>query len=327
MRIPGRKTAALAARWLRSRLVPHGLILGYHRVAEGSWDPYSLSITPRNFAEQLAILSEFARPVSLEQLAHNRSEGRFPPGAVAVTFDDGYADNLTAATPLLEREGIPATLFVATDFLGGGFWWDELAQMMAPPMPLPERLTAKVAGRVREWSVDSDGEDGRARLLMTVHEALRPLPPADRERTIGELRGSVGQVAERPAHRALEPEELIRLSGNRLIEIGAHSRSHPCLDELSDAEQRGEIEESKRRLEELTGTPVASFSYPNGCNSEKSRYILRHCGFDRACASHPDVVRRGSDRYRLPRFWVPDWPGERFGRWLKRWLRRTPSSS
>jgi hypothetical protein len=133
MRIPGRKAVTLSGRWLRSRFVPSGLILGYRRVAEvDGWDPFSLSVAPQHFDEHLRVLRDIANPLALQDLVRLGREGSIPRRAMAITFDDGYADSLCVVESLLARYGIPATLFIATDYLGGEFWWDELAGMIAP---------------------------------------------------------------------------------------------------------------------------------------------------------------------------------------------------
>ena len=103
-----------SARWLRSRFGSGALILGYHRIAGEDWDPFSLSVAPGHFAEHLDVLRRHARPLSVGQLVRGIEHGRLPPASVAVTFDDGYADNLSRAKPLLEGYGIPATMFVTT---------------------------------------------------------------------------------------------------------------------------------------------------------------------------------------------------------------------
>jgi len=103
-------------------------------------------------------------------------------------------------------------------------------------------------------------------------------------------------------------------------EIGAHTRSHVSLGTIPAADQVREIEECRLELERRVGREVRSFSYPNGSVSSESRYILGRCGIRRACTSRPDVVTTRSDRLRLPRFWLPDWPQDVFRRWLRRWL-------
>src|SRR5262245_33946506 len=116
-----RSVAALAVRsaslvstaMQRLRRPPvRALILLYHRIADLEVDPWGLAVTPEHFADQIAVLAGIAHPVRLDELASSRAQLRTRRPLVAVTFDDGYADNLHAALPILERYDVPATFFV-----------------------------------------------------------------------------------------------------------------------------------------------------------------------------------------------------------------------
>ena len=86
--------------FLRRRRPAAPVILMYHRVAAPALDPWSLSVSPRHFAEQVEALRRHRTVLSLRQLVLDLAEGRLRPGAAAITFDDGYADNLHAALPV-----------------------------------------------------------------------------------------------------------------------------------------------------------------------------------------------------------------------------------
>ena len=78
-------------------------ILMYHRVARVAHDPWQLAVWPERFAEQIEALVQLRRVVPLRWLAAELAQGRVPKKVAAVTFDDGYADILTEARPILER--------------------------------------------------------------------------------------------------------------------------------------------------------------------------------------------------------------------------------
>ena len=330
MRIPGLKGLRLGARWLRSRFVGEALILGYHRVADVPRDTYSLCVTPQHFAEQLQVLHKYTQPISLRQLAKGLLDGTLPKRSVVVTFDDGYADVVDYAVPLIERYQIPATVFVSTGYAGREFWWDELERIVLSAAVLPDELSLDVKVGTFEWTVhdaahltrDKGVLSPRVRLLESLYAFLLPLLYEERQEALAHLWAWAGTRSNDGAHsRALTSEELVRLAGERLVDIGAHTVTHPVLSGLPEAAQRSEIEQSKACLEELLGSPVTTFSYPNGSLSEETPGLVREVGFMCACASHSDVVWRGSDQFYLPRFWIPDWDGQVFSRWLQRWLR------
>src|SRR4051812_35493116 len=94
------------------------VILMCHRIAEPAWDPWALSIAPARFDEQLRRLTAERIPLSMTELVARLEAGTLPSRAVALTFDDGYVDNLRAAKPILEEHRVPATVFLTTGYVG-----------------------------------------------------------------------------------------------------------------------------------------------------------------------------------------------------------------
>jgi hypothetical protein len=143
------------------------MILMYHRVAEVGLDPWGLNVSPDHFAEHLEVIRAYFHPLGLQALLEEHREGKMPVRSVTLTFDDGYADNLYTARPLLERYEIPATVFLITEHLAGGrnFWWDELEWALLHPKRLPERLELKINSSSCEWQLGEatryDREDRR----------------------------------------------------------------------------------------------------------------------------------------------------------------------
>lgn len=92
-------------------------VLAYHRIANEPRDP--LAVPPQRFAEQLAYLRDAGFEVLALGEALRRLRDREPlRRIVVITFDDGYADMLTEAAPLLEQCRFSATVFVVTGRLG-----------------------------------------------------------------------------------------------------------------------------------------------------------------------------------------------------------------
>jgi peptidoglycan/xylan/chitin deacetylase (PgdA/CDA1 family) len=318
MRLPGWKIARQSARWLRSRLAGKALILGYHRVASPPHDPFGICVAPPHFESHLEMIRRFGTPIGLADLVEGLKVNRLPRRAVAITFDDGYLDNLIEARPLLERFDIPATVFVTTGSLGGIFWWDELEAILLAPGSLPETLRLTAHEVEYTWNVEPCSRS-RHDLLLSLYNWLLPLGAGQREAAMVRLRAWV-EAPTATRRLLLKAEELPRLADGGLIEIGAHSVTHPLLPQLPREAQRREIRESKELLECLLGREIRGFAYPNGACEKTVRELVREAGFAFGCESTSDLVRTGADRWRLPRFWIPDWDGKAFGRWLMRWL-------
>ena len=118
-------------------------------------------------------------------------------------------------------------------------------------------------------------------------------------------------------------EELVRLADGGLVEIGAHTVTHPVLSALPATAQLSEIQESKDLLEEILDRRVTSFAYPYGARSDytdETVAAIRQVGFAHACSNFPGLVRKGIDRYQLPRFMVLDWDGEALARQVDHWF-------
>ena len=134
---------------------PRAVILLYHRVARPERDPQLLSVAPEQFEGQMSLLRSRFNPLSLDRLSRMiRGGGAIPPRSVVVTFDDGYADNLHHAAPVLERHGVPATFFVESGHLGSTreFWWDELERLIFQARP--QRVSMRIEQMPYEWDLD-----------------------------------------------------------------------------------------------------------------------------------------------------------------------------
>jgi peptidoglycan/xylan/chitin deacetylase (PgdA/CDA1 family) len=343
MSIPGMGRVRGVARRLRNTLAPGALILMYHRVAEVDLDPWELCVTPQHFAEHLEVLRRQVRVVSLQQLTQEIEEGKSVHRSVALTFDDGYADNFLNAEPLLEQYDIPATVFVANGYVEQEqeYWWDELERLFLQPGTVPEKLELNLNNRSYYWELGAAAEyreedyqrhqrwhaeqkydpTPRHSLYRSVWKLMQPLLASQQHQLLQELRVWAGTASEtRPTHRPLTLAELSILDQIPLIEVGAHTVMHPFLSALPVELQRHEIQQGKARLEEILGHPVRSFAYPYGDFTPETVALVQEAGFDRACSTISARVQPKSDRFQLPRVEVLDWNGEAFAKKLSRWF-------
>ena len=329
----------------RSGAAARAVVLMYHRIAALETDPQLLAVRPDRFRNHLAGLRGVGTPVPLARVAEGLRGGELPERAIAVTFDDGYADNLETAKPLLEAAGIPATVFVTTGPLGsaGEYWWDELERLILLPERLPAALRMTVGGRpgsadlagnaapersagTREWSVaDADTPTPRHALYRALHAALLALDDPDEvERVLLALARWAGcPLRGREGYRPLDGDGVRTLAAGGLVEVGAHTVSHPNLGRLSIARQRDEIRQSRGRLEAILGQPVRSFAYPfgNSGSFDAGTLALLHAeGFSNAVTTRSDPVRDGDHPLLIPRLCVRDWPAGELVSRIARWL-------
>lgn len=246
---------------------PRAVVLCYHRVAETRDDPYGQAVRPGTFDRHLEIL---AREHPIRPL-HDLLGRRFEDGTVAVTFDDGYADNLSIAAK------VPVTVFVTVEPVldGGRFWWDEIAG---------REDRARLHARLK-------GMTGRER-----REVLASLETDGADRGRPMTRGELLDLASRPgveigAHTLSHPS-LARL---------------PAVEQEREmAESRSRLEELLRRPVTLLAYP---FGKP-GDVSEETEALARRAGFRAAFTTVPRRLVPSSPLFALPRLTVHEWPAE-----------------
>jgi peptidoglycan/xylan/chitin deacetylase (PgdA/CDA1 family) len=310
---------------------PKPLILNYHRIAEEPIDPWGLAVSPAHFAEQLQVLRHTRHPLPLTEFVSAFAAGTLPAAAIAVTFDDGYADNLLAGKPLLAAADIPATVFLTTGCLDRReeFWWDELARLVLLEHG-PQKLKIVVRGEVLHFDFGRPSAPGaspwltwllrrrRRRAHRAIWRALRPLDSEERWRLMAEIRSKLaGRHSQPGSGRAMTSAEVRALVDDQLITIGAHTMTHPSLTEIGPDARRREIAESKAACEALTGKPVPGFAYPYGDLDDRVRSAVKEAGFVYACSNRSGPVTAASDLLALPRLPIGDWGSDAFERALR----------
>ncbi len=200
-------------------------VLLYHSIAT---DPepglQRWTTTPSDFERHIDLITASGRsPLTITALAAALRSDELPERPVAITFDDGFADNLAAAQQL-HQAGLPATFYVTSGYLG------------------------------------------RSRML------------------------------DGPGLR-----DLAAIPG---VEIGAHSDSHPRLDELRRSEIAEEVRVSRSRIEELLGTQIDSFAYPHGAHDERAMAEVAAAGFSSAAAVRDALSHRRDNPLRIARLTI-----------------------
>lgn len=294
----------MALRWLNLPLtVLSGRrtlsILIYHRVLPIPDPLFPHEVTTLDFDRQIQALAATFQILPLAEAVERLCRGSLPARAACVTFDDGYRDNLEVALPILKKYGVPATVFVATDFLDGGRMWNDTV------------IEAMRRAKGAELDLQHLGLDcwpltmieDRRTAVTELLPRLKYLEPKTRVRLADGIAEAVG--AELPSDLMLTSDQ-VRVLHREGIEIGAHTRSHPILAAIDDDQAREQIVSSKRHLEELLDAPVRLFAYPNGRPSQDYRRehvrMVQKAGFMAAVSTAMGVATVGADVYQLPRF-------------------------
>ena len=274
-------------------------ILIYHRV-QAEVDPlFPKEMHARRFDELCGWLARDFNVLPLDAAIAALQAGRLPARACCITFDDGYADNLHVAAPILHKHGLPATVFVSTGFLDGGRMWNDTVIEVMRRAPAGRLELAELG----LGAVDLNGADSRRLAAEAVIDAIKYQTIDERlARTEALIR--LARVTP-PDDLMLSSDELRRLRGQG-VAIGAHTVSHPILARLDAEAARNEIASGRAQLEKLLGERVALFAYPNGRPGRdylpEHVDMVRDLGFDAAVSTTWGAARSTTDRFQLPRF-------------------------
>lgn len=292
------------------------VILLYHRVADLADDPEMIAVSPENFHRQMVFLKQ---NFPLLNLAGDWSN--LQRRSIIITFDDGYADNVLHALPILEEVGVPATFFVSTAHIGTNrvFWWHRLEAMLLRKGEFPSSFELRDAHFGRVWETTS--YEQRKTFYASLCMLMRRIDPDRQKSWLDQLEQWGGQTTvPTDLHRLMSNDEIRKLAESPWATVGAHTVSHSALSALTDTQQREEIFSSKATLAQITGQEINTFSYPFGRKCEYNRTTTALCqeaGFRRAAANFPGQVHRWTDPLQLPRHLVRNWDLNTFTKELK----------
>jgi len=274
-------------------------ILIYHRVLAAADPMFPGEPDAARFAAMVAHVKQRFHVLPLDDAIARLRSGTLPSRALALTLDDGYADNLDVAAPILRRHGVPATVFVATAYLDGRCMWNDVVIEAC-------RTTTRAEVDLEFAGLGRRGVGGIAERRALADDLLGKL----KYLTLDERDAAAARVAEaagtEPARGLMMSPAGVRDLARYGVAVGAHTCRHPILAETPDADAWREITDSRRVLEEITGKPVPLFAYPNGKPERDYRAqhvrMVREAGFAAAVSTAPGAASPASDVFQLPRF-------------------------
>lgn len=316
------------------------MILMYHRIASPVVDPWQLAVSAENFEQHLKILQGINMVKPLPQIIEQLKKKTLDRKCIAITFDDGYADNYHTARPLLEKYELPATFFITSKNVDSKneFWWDELANILLLTPKLPQKLvltlndqsffydladetslTGDLLNRHKNY-ISYNPETLRSRLYFKLWEYLSPLSDRDQRELIDQVRIWAAAEGETNAsYHCLSSGQIRKLSANELFDLGGHTVSHPALPDHATGKQEEEILGNKLFLERITGKKINLFAYPSGRYNDSTIAVLKRMNFEAAFTTSAQTVKTSADRYKLGRFQVNNWTGDELKKNLSKW--------
>lgn len=274
-------------------------ILIFHRVLENPDPLFPNEMHARRFDELLERLKRSWRIMPLGKSVAMLSAGILPARSLAITFDDGYADNASIAYPLLRKHDCPATIFISTGYLNGGRMWNDTVIESVRNSDRKHLNFSWIPG----GHLPLGDAPAKRRVIDCLIASVKHLSPPEREQKCREVAQACGGAL--PDDLMLTTEQLLGLRGG-CIDFGAHTVRHPILASLPDEEAEREIRQGKAELEAILGQTVQIFAYPNGKPMvdylPKHVDMVRAAGFTAAVSTHWGACSSTSDRFQLPRF-------------------------
>lgn len=261
-----------------------------------------------DYFERLLIeWSQSGTPLSMDEVIDYARRGvAFPPRSFAITFDDGFLNNLTVAAPVLARMKLPATFYVTSGFIDQNAmsWVDRMEWAMerhsSGTLSLPWRTGPVTFSSVAE--------------RISIMDEIRRVAKSDRSVNRDDLAVSINRnLGETPVVASPDPldqkmtwTQVRELGSNPLFLIGGHSHTHPILSFLNDSELKAEIDQSLELLAKHLGYRTHHYAYPEGlshCFDERVISLLKQGGVH-CCPTAISGVNTNEDLFHLLRVMV-----------------------
>lgn len=284
----------------------------YHRVVPRSREDEFLQsgmyVTPETFDKHIQFLNQNCQVGALSSLqsADRKNEYGVPGKPLCIlTFDDGWYDFYQYAYPILKKHGVPATVFLPTEFVGSNrwFWTDIFSRLM---------VKKAVRGTIGKGG-DSD-VNGLIKEIESLTGCLEHRIEKGIQRLKAVRREKIEVLIERLANRwDIDPiregraflnwEEIQEMFASGLINFGSHTASHPILATLTHEEIEAELKRSRRKLieKQVVEPGFIPFCYPNGVYNDAVVEAVKACGYSLGvstrygwadCRSNPYTLKR-----------------------------------
>ncbi|MGH7390717.1 MAG: polysaccharide deacetylase family protein [Candidatus Rokuibacteriota bacterium] len=287
---------SMAAGWVSAR--PAFPILCYHRVNDDA-DPFFPAVPVGVFERHMAYVARTFRVMTVEAIVERVRRGSVPRNTLAITFDDGYRDNLTHAAPILARHGLPATIYLATGLIGTAevAWFDRMAMAFK---------TTKAEAYVTPWreTLPLATSGDRLRALDRMLGYFKRLPDDDMRRSVDGLLRALAVTDQKCFKNLMLTWDDVHALTGLGFAVGAHTVNHPILARVPARRAWTEIFGSRTMIESALGRAPKAFAYPNGRPEDYTatvRDLVREAGFTSAVSTRFGLNDRDTSPYDLRR--------------------------
>ncbi len=262
----------------------YGHILMLHRVIPTEnkiriHNHQSLEITEEHLDQLIQFFNRNSyKTISIDELYNGMVDNDLPNKFVVYTLDDGYFDNYQFAYPIFKKHNIPFTIYIATSFPNKDIllWWYALEDLL---------LKNNHFSQTKYPFLNNIRCKSLYQKELTFNLIRKELLKMNKQELINFFDLFNIDLNSYIEHMSLTWDQIIRLSKDPLVTIGAHTQNHLALAKLSEKECYSEIINSKQEIEQKIGKKVTHFSYPFGKNSQagiREFKIVKEIGFSTA---------------------------------------------
>ena len=273
-------------------------IITYHRISNKKInDPLSISL--ETFENQIKLLVSKFSIISLDRIL----EKDLPNGNyIAITFDDGYRDNLLNAVPILEKYKVPATIYITSRFLEGKceMWWYELKKF------IDENELISFIYDEKNYKYILKSYNLKNKAFKQISSLFKKLKYEQQNKLLEIITKNTKRI--KYTNDLLNVDDLIKLNSKELITLGAHTHNHIALSYLNDSECLDELLTSKKIIEKIINKKVIHFAYPYGGEkeiSEREPKVLKSLGYLSAVTTQLNISEKYKN-YLLPRIYISE---------------------
>lgn len=284
----------------RRKTNPGARILYYHRVNNEN-DPFFPAISTSLFEHEMRFAAKHYKVVTLSALL-DHLQGGPAEDVLAITFDDGYRDNYENAFPILQRYGLPATIFLTTGSIDScePMWFEQLALALKKT---PQEFIDLEIDLPRRFWLRTQPE--RLESNNRIFELLRRVDDADRRQWLNQILRQLRFNEDQTRKNKMLTWDQVRFMNAHDIDFGGHTVTHPFLARMTKEQVAWEVSECKRRIEQELQAEVAHFAYPNGREEDFGKWnkeVVRGAGYRAAVttiwgmnypSTDPMELRRG----------------------------------
>lgn len=299
------------------RLRDRAVVLLYHRVLDASERPRAHSsdgivVTREVFERHLRFLQRHFNVVDARTFGrHLQTREKFPPATCLITFDDGWSDNFKHAFPALKERGLPAVIFLPTDYIGSGrvFWQERMARLLNALRRSPEKPASGSQTTIEKYGLrpmlDAPETDAPSRIHEFI-QSLKSRSPEEIEKILGAITACVPSKTEMNSiDTYMNWTEIREMAQNNVI-FGSHAVSHCLLTQLDPPGILRELRQSRDIIERELNGPITMLAYPNGNYDERVIDCAGSAGYEVAFTTRPGLVSTNTDRLAIPRLNIHD---------------------